>query len=339
MRIERILVLTVVLCGVWACAPQGTEEKAMDAPSAGAWNMIETEGLPTARHEASAVAFEGKLYLMGGRRINPVEVYDPATKTWTRGNPTPLEIHHFQPAVWGGKVYVVAAMTGKYPEEQPLTNVWIYDPATDEWEEGPEIPEARRRGGAGAVVYNDKIYIAAGITFGHTSGTNGWFDEFDPATGEWRELPNAPHIRDHFPAVEHEGKMYLVGGRNTSYHEEDNFTAFFGAVETAVDVYDFAAGSWETLAAPLPVGTAAGGLAVLDGKLIYAGGETATDLAHSETQVLDLAAAAWSMGAPMQRGRHGTQAGVVDGVMYMATGSGGRGGGPELDSIEAYAVP
>lgn len=36
---------------------------------------------------------------------------------------------------------------------------------------GPVIPEGRRRGGAGVVLFNDKIYIAYGIEYGHTSGT------------------------------------------------------------------------------------------------------------------------------------------------------------------------
>ena len=120
-------------------------------------------------------------------------------------------------------------------------------------------PESRRRGGAGTAVYDGKIYLACGIMDGHTSGTVAWFDEFDPATGEWTELPDALRARNHFSAVVSDGQLYLVGGRNTSYHEPDNFTAIFDEVVPEVDVYDFSTGAGRPcrpscLCRPSPVG-------------------------------------------------------------------------------------
>jgi N-acetylneuraminic acid mutarotase len=322
--------LAVALSVVGIAAPVW----APDGP--GKWTTVECTGSPTARHEDSVVTVNGKLYLLGGRGIKPVEEFDPATKTWRQLGPTPLEIHHFQPVVYKGLVYVMSAMTGEYPKELPLDHIYVFDPKQDSWTKGPEIPKHRRRGSTGTVVYQDKIYLAAGITFGHTSGTNAWFDEFDPATGQWRELADAPTIRDHFPAVLVGDKMYLIGGRNTSYHEDGKFTAFFGATTPEVDVYDFTAGKWETLAAPLPVPTAAGGLVELGGKIFYMGGETAQDLAHAETQRLDPKTGEWTMMAPLERGRHGTGAVVIGDKIYTAAGSGGRGGGPELALTEVF---
>lgn len=302
----------------------------------GQWSTVATTGAATARHETAMVALAGKAYLMGGRGVKAVEEFDPVTKAWRQLGPTPLEMHHFQPVAYRGSIYVMTAMTGKYPKETPLETIYIYDPGRDQWSPGPAIPPERRRGGAGTAVYNGKIYVACGIVDGHTSGTVAWFDEFDPQTGEWRRLPDAPRVRDHFSAVVSGDQLYLVGGRNTSYHEPDNFTAFFGAVIPDVDVYDFAAGAWSSLSAPLPVPTAAGGVVELDGSIYYFGGETAQDLAHSEVQRLDLASGEWSLVAPLQRGRHGGGAAVLDGAIYFATGSGGRGGGPELSSIEMF---
>lgn len=280
------------------------------------------------------VAVGGKGYLMGGRGVKPVEEFDPATRIWRELGPTPLEIHHFQPVAVGDVVYVMTAMSGKYPKETPLDTAFIFDPATDAWRRGPEIPLHRRRGGAGTAVHDGRIYVACGIIDGHTSGTVAWFDEFDPKSGTWRELPDAPRVRDHLSAVVSEDRLYLVGGRNTSYHEPDNFTAFFEAVIPEVDVYDFATQQWSTLPAQLPVPTAAGGLVATDGSIYYFGGESAQDLAHSETQQLDLKTGEWSLVAALQRGRHGGGTAVLDGKVYVATGSGGRGGGPELSSTE-----
>ncbi len=313
---------------------EGTESGLGGGGGERSWTAVLSTGSPTARHEAAMVAVGGKGYLMGGRGVKPVEEFDPASRTWRKLGPTPLEIHHFQPVTDGDLVYVMTAMTGNYPKETPLDTVLVYDPATDSWQQGPEIPTERRRGAAGTAVHQGKIYVVCGITDGHTSGTVAWFDEYDPESGQWRRLPDAPRPRDHFSAVVNDGRLFLVGGRNTSYHEPDNFTAFFGAVIPEVDVYDFASGHWETLTDPLPIPTAAGGLVVAGNAIYYFGGESAQDLAHSETQRLDPRTGAWTLVAPLRTARHGGGAAVLDGRVYVATGSGGRGGGPELSSTE-----
>ena len=99
--------------------------------------------------------FEGKFYVFGGRRIQPTNIYDPKTNTWTNASPPPMEIHHFQPVIIGDEIWLFGTMTGEFPREVPLKTVYIYHPATDTWKEGPKIPQARRRGGAGCVLHTD----------------------------------------------------------------------------------------------------------------------------------------------------------------------------------------
>ena len=111
------------------------------------WTALATTGSPTARHETAMVARAGKAYLVGGRGVKPVEEFNPSTNTWRQLNPTPLEIHHFQPVAYGDLIYVVAAMTGRYPKETPLETVYLYDADRDAWRKGPAIPPERRRGG------------------------------------------------------------------------------------------------------------------------------------------------------------------------------------------------
>ena len=300
------------------------------------WTETDTTGSPSGRHENGFVAFQGKAYLIGGRGQQPVNVFDPVASTWETRSLPPMEMHHFQAVVYGEAIYIVGAMTGPYPRETPLSHIWIYHPHEDRWEEGAEIPEARRRGAAGAVLYDDKIYLSCGIEFGHSSGTNNYFDSYCLKTGEWEVLTKAPHIRDHFSSVVHEDRLYNIGGRNTSVHYEDNFGAFFAATIPQIDVYDFSTGKWFTLKEPLPIPTAAAGIIVSGDCILYMGGEGERASAYNETQCLDLSTGKWSQLAPMSLGRHGTGAVNLNNAIYMAAGSPNKGGG-NLQSIEMFS--
>ena len=106
-------------------------------------------------------------------------------------------------------------MTGTYPDVVPLQHIYIYDPHQDQWIKGDPIPEQRRRGSAGAVVYRGKFYLVCGIINGHAGSHTRWLDVYDPISGEWKRLADAPHNRDHFHAAVIDGKIYVAGGRNT----------------------------------------------------------------------------------------------------------------------------
>lgn len=297
------------------------------------WKTVECQGVPTARHEAALVGFEGKLFLLGGRRINPVDVFDPQTNAWTSKSPTPLELHHFQGVVVGDKIYLMGAMTGRFPTETPLEKIVVYHPKTDTFEFVHSIPEQRRRGGAGAVYHNGKIYLIGGITNGHMDGCQNWFDVYDPKTGAWDVLEDAPNARDHFQAVVIDNKLYAAGGRRTSHKTGEVFSLTIDDI----DVFDFETERWLTdEASPKLPTQRAGSMSIdLDGKLVVVGGESGNrKTAHSEVEAYDPVAKTWSTWPSLNRGRHGSGLAVIDGYLYTASGSGNRGGAPELDSIE-----
>jgi N-acetylneuraminic acid mutarotase len=233
---------------------------------------------------------------------------------------------------WGGLIYAAGAFTDNYPREKGLENIYLYDPTADAWKKGPEVPEKRRRGAAGAVVYRKKIYVVGGIVGGHGAHAvcTAWLDEFDPETGAWKELPDAPHVRDHFPAAVVGDKLYALGGRSSG-----GAGNFFAQVVTDVDVFDLAAGTWSTLPAKLPTGRAAPAAAVLGNEILVMGGESAQPKAHADVEALDVTTGTWRALAPMRQGRHGTQAIVKDGKVYIAAGSKTRGES-EIDSQEVF---
>jgi hypothetical protein len=103
-----------------------------------------------------------------------------------------------------------------------------------------------------------------------------------------------------------------------------------------VDVYDFGSGTWSTLANDLPTGRAGTSTAVLGDELLIIGGESNQPEAHSETEALNTLTGSWRTLAPLNQARHGTQAIVYLNKVYVASGSGAKGGGPELTSQEMF---
>lgn len=328
--VASLLVLTLLA----ACA---TNPPASIAPLAtGRWALLPQGDRPSNRHENGYVRVGERFYLLGGRGsapIKPVEIFDPATGAWTAGAAPPVEMHHFQAVAYDGKIYVVGAMTGGYPKEPPISHVQIYDPATDRWSVGPEIPVDRRRGGAGAVVHDGQIYLVSGIQVGHFEGHVTWFDALDPRTGTWRRLPDAPHARDHFQVAVIDGKLYAAGGRRSSAATNQ----VLQLTVPEVDVFDFATNRWSTLppASNLPTPRAGSMSAVVDGRLLIMGGETIQQLAHSEVEALDPRTQRWTTLAPMSLGRHATQAVQHGGRIYLAAGSRTRGG-TEINSHDVF---
>jgi len=300
------------------------------------WTAVQTEGEPVARHECAFVEAAGKLYLIGGRGDKPVNVYDPKTNRWSDAAQPPIEIHHFQPVALDGKIYVLGALTGKYPHETPIKNVLIFDPAAGAWSEGPAIPKNRQRGGAGAVAYQGKIYLIAGILDGHWDGHVAWLDAFDPNTGEWTELADAPRPRDHFQAVVLGGKIFVAGGRRSSAKTGDTFKLSVGEV----DVYDFASGEWSTADNKIPTERAGSFSSAWKGRILVLGGESGAQAeAHAEVEAFDPNTGKWESLPPLRQGRHGTGVALAQGKLWVAAGSANRGGGPELTTLESWAGP
>src|SRR5688572_9469343 len=107
---------------------------------------------PLARHENGFAEVNGKFYLIGGRGIKNVNIFDPVTRIWTAGAAPPIELHHFQAVVYQNKIYAICALTGAYPVETPVDRIYIYDPALNTWTQGATIPISRRRGSAGVAL-------------------------------------------------------------------------------------------------------------------------------------------------------------------------------------------
>lgn len=328
----RFFVVIGILLVLQAC------QTSSQSKSGWAWELLDTQGQPTARHEASFVEHKGKLYLLGGRRINPVDVFDPTNNIWEEKSTTPFEIHHFQAVSLGDAIYIVGAMTGQYPNETPLANVIAYYPAIDTFKTLHEIPSSRRRGGAGAVVYKDKIFIVGGIVNGHVDGYQPWLDEYDPQTGDWKTLPGATFARDHVQASVLNDKLYVFGGR-TSRQRTDQVLELL--VEYG-EVFDLQQRQWQSVTQELALPTLRAGNMVLawGDEIVVGGGESHTqESSHYEMDSFNIKSRTWGYWPKSIQARHGSGFAIAEGYVYVASGSANRGGGPELQSIERLKLP
>jgi hypothetical protein len=128
------------------------------------WNTIATNGNPISRHEACFVSVGQKGYLLGGRSAVGVSVYDFRTRSWSN-LPRTLDVvlHHAQCVVLDGKIWMVGAWTGRFPSEPNADKFYVYDPATNSWDDTRAImSDQRNRGSAAVTLYNGEIYVSHG---------------------------------------------------------------------------------------------------------------------------------------------------------------------------------
>ncbi|WP_426357698.1 Kelch repeat-containing protein [Pseudocolwellia sp. HL-MZ19] len=295
------------------------------------WETVETSKEFSARHEAGFVKFDNKGYLIGGRGIKPVDVFDPNNLTWQALEKSPIELHHFQPSVWRNKIVVAGAMTGGYPDEKPVENIYYFYPKENKWQQGPAIPKARLRGSTVAVIKDNSLYLIGGITNGHLSGNVNWVDRYDFLTDKWTVLADAPHARDHAQGLMINDHIYIAGGRRTFGDNKQ----VFELVEAKVDVFDITTNKWQIADSKLPVPRAGISLFAHDTGFIVVGGESADPTkAHEEVHLFDIQTQTWKTKQPLTQGRHGSGVIELNGYLWIASGSGMQGGSPELKSVE-----
>ena len=144
-------------------------------------------------------------------------------------------------AVLDGKLYAVG---GRNDDEDALSSVERYDPATNAWE--AVAPLAAARGFLDVAVLDGKLYAVGG--YNDDDGSLSSVERYDPAVDAWEAVAPLTLARFGARVAALEGKLYAVGGRIDN-EEDDEAEVDSNSVER----FDPASNAWEEVA---PMATA-----------------------------------------------------------------------------------
>lgn len=269
---------------------------------------------PTQREYAASAVLGGKLYVVGGQltlgcttpcpATDIMEVYDPATNTWSAANSMPTARMGLVAVAYNGKLYAIGGRTDG-SSTSAVGTVEEYDPGTGFWTARTAMPTPRyfAAGAATTSPLGTVIVVAGGEALTSVLDT---VEAFNPVSRAWGTLAPLPTPRGQLAmAAATNGRLYAVGGYGGLLSQ------WVGTVEE----YDPLLGTW-SLRSPMPTPRAHLTLAQVNGQLLAAGGENVSrslDVLESYNPTANV----WSSKTASTQAFTRATAGVVDGRMYV----------------------
>ncbi|MGH2755755.1 MAG: malectin domain-containing carbohydrate-binding protein, partial [Actinomycetota bacterium] len=226
--------------------------------------------------------------LAPGQSTTVVVTYEP---TEAGGMAASLDVTHS-----GSNTPLTVALNGNGNEVLPGT-----------WQSLPSNSVSRQE--VAYVQVNGKFYLAGGLVEGATA-----VEMYDPIAKTWSTVAQLPESLDHIQAVAIGSKIYYIGGLNH----------WPGPDSGNVYIFDTKTNTF-TEGAPMPAARqrGAGGVAVHNGKIYYAGGLHAsggTSVAVNWFDVYDPDLNTWSALTDMPNSRDHFHAAVLNGKFYAIGG-------------------
>lgn len=284
----------------------------------GAWQTNSPIPVTNGLSQTTLAAGDGVVYSIGGGigagpdgAIDKLIAYDPASDTYTElasvpGFPDGYRAYGAAVNV-NGLVYVFGGISGG----QTVTNkTSIYDPSTDTWSAGADMPQGRFGATAGAVA--GKIYVAGGGTPDFQLAFTNF--EYDTDTDTWATKAAIP------ASTPNPFRLHGVGDENAGVMH-----AFAGGFDGRNHlIYDPMADAWSN--GPLmPFGVTDPGVVIINTNIYVLGGPLS---GNGRAQIFDTVGGTWSQGPMMPSPINNTSAAAVDGTIYVIGGFNGTGSVP-----------
>ncbi|MCB2406787.1 Kelch repeat-containing protein [Hymenobacter lucidus] len=233
------------------------------------WTTMASMSLARGQHAAATVG--GKIYVWAGylgpqggnitSLYNTLEIYNPATNSWSAGAAYPQEARGMCATVGtDGLIYSFSGVNiGGH-----TSGSYRYNPNTNVWAPIASIPAAQWLAAA-ATGADGRIYVFGGFNASSVLD-DSQTQIYTPATNTWTTGASMPVGRHGHAAVKDaNGIMHIIGGNGSS-------TSGASAITSHV-AYNPTTNTWTTLA-PLPVGVNQAGAALgADGNIYVVGGK------------------------------------------------------------------
>ena len=172
--------------------------------------LINIAPLNYPRTSGAAAAFEGKIYVFGGRDhsvlVSQVEVYDPATGQWSQISQLPTPREGLAAVVMDSSIWLIAgsdlqANTAIIERYYPRSNTWDTLPY--------QLNQSRVAAVAGFL--NGEIYVFGGYYFGPLDS----YEKFTPGQG-WSAEGNMLYSCGAAAGAVANDQVWIVGGEDQS---------------------------------------------------------------------------------------------------------------------------
>ena len=258
------------------------------SPSTDSWQA--REPMRYARGQGQAVTVRGEIWVMGGYQsfgtaLTRVEVYHPATNSWSIGPNLPESLCDFGAAVWRDSLVYVIGGGGLRTGPTPSDRVWLFDPADGLYR--PATPLPVPLGAMATGITGDTLLVAGGWTdSGPTSRAwRGLIDPAEPSVISWSDIESLPSPARCRPACAvSNSRLFVIGG--ISWTSADTSARALDEVWSL----DARNGDWRTWPSmPHPVCAVAGSAADLRGRIYVPAGDSGATTYLRANQLLDLA--------------------------------------------------
>ena len=187
--------------------------------------------LPVPLHHAMAVAYRGRVIVLGGwlaqgsdlTATTSKDVYELRGSRWVKLAPMRTPRAGGVAAVAGGKIVV----TGGLADDRLVTSTDVFD--GENWVRGAGIPTPREH--LAAASDGRYVYAVGGAAQGADLTS---LERYDPDSDTWKTLPSMKSGRNGLGAAVIDGRLFAVGGETAT------------EVLSTVEVYDIAAERWKT---------------------------------------------------------------------------------------------
>ena len=289
---------------------------------------------PQARFEGPSLVIDDLLYVFGGFKNSAIEttpsvdVYDPASDTWSTRADLPTLVTHAGLALDGRTVWLVAGFVGDHPGVA-TADTWKYDVDLDTWSPGPPLPKPVA--GGGCVLFDRNLHWFGGVEADRDTGSaDHYVLDLDNTAAGWSSLAPLPMPRNHLSGVRLGDTIHAFGGQfghDTAPQDTDLH-----------HVYDPQTNTW-SVGEPLPIPRShfEPGTIVHAGKAILVSGKSTSINAGALIDVTeyDPLTGTWHALPPIPDPLFGVAAKVIQGELLATTG-----GEADLDTVaKTYGRP